>query len=120
MVYAHYVVMGRFPVDTKRLHNSATRATITTDGLFFLAGHGHFCRINKKETLDKSKADLLAKGLVCVQVLWVAGQAIERKIAGYPITLLEAHTLGRSSCSQRNLFLWKTLVLLIVPFKEAY
>lgn len=95
MVYAHYVVMGGFTADVEHLHNSARRVTITSDGIIFLAEHGHLCRIEKRKILDKSKADLLAKGLVCVQVLWVAGQAIERTISGYPITLLEIHTLGK-------------------------
>jgi hypothetical protein len=62
--------------------------TITTPGVLFLAYHGYFCKIKKDEIQDKSKADLLAKGLVCVQVLWIAGQAVERAVAGYLITLL--------------------------------
>jgi hypothetical protein len=31
--------------------------------------------------------------LIGVEVLWMVGQAIERKIAEYPITLLEIHTI---------------------------
>jgi hypothetical protein len=48
----------------------------------------------------------LAKGLVCVQVLWVAGQAIERKIAGFPISLLEFHTLVHVFCAIVMYMLW--------------
>ena len=48
----------------------------------------------------------LAKGLVCVQVLWVAGQAIERKVAGFPISLLEFHTLVHVFCAIVMYMLW--------------
>ena len=99
--------MGGFAADIKHLHNSITqRVAITTDGILFLARHGYFCRVKKDEIQDKSKADLLAKGLVCVQVLWVAGQAIERKVAGYPITLLEVHTLVHVVCAVVMYGLW--------------
>jgi len=42
---------------------------------------------------DKSKADVLAKCLVCVQVSSMLVQTIGRKSVGYPIILLELHTL---------------------------
>ena len=48
----------------------------------------------------------LAKGLVCIQVLWVAGQAIERKVAGFPISLLEFHTLVHVFCALVMYALW--------------
>ena len=48
----------------------------------------------------------LAKGLVCIQVLWVAGQAIERKVAGFPISLLEFHTLVHVFCAIVMYMLW--------------
>jgi hypothetical protein len=88
MVYAHYVLMGGFAADITQFHNAYGRVTITADGVLFLARYGHFCDIKKGEIQDKSKADVLAKGLVCVQVLWVAGQAFARFVAGYPISLL--------------------------------
>jgi hypothetical protein len=107
MVYAQYAVMGGFAADIQHIHNAITeRVTITTDGILFLARHGFFCRIRKDDIQDKSKADILAKGLVCVQVLWVAGEAIERKIAGYPITLLEVHTLVHVVCAIIMYALW--------------
>lgn len=106
MVYGHYAVMGGFAVDVENMHNVATRVTITHSGVLSLAKNGHFCRVNRSRIQDKSKADILAKGLVCIQVLWVAGQVIERKVAGYPITLLEVHTLVHVVCALVMYGLW--------------
>lgn len=106
MVYAYYAVMGGFTVDISDLHDKIPRATVTTNGILFLASHGHFIQITRESIRDKSKADLLAKGLVCVQVLWAIGQTIERKAAGYPITLLEVHTLVHIVCALILYVLW--------------
>jgi hypothetical protein len=92
--------MGGFVADVEDIHNVAKRATITPEGVLFLARRGKFCRVNRSHVQDKGKADMLAKGLVCIQVLWVAGQAVERKIAAYPIALLEIHTLVHVVCAR--------------------
>ncbi|KAG4433820.1 hypothetical protein IFR05_010702 [Cadophora sp. M221] len=73
--------------------------TYAINGILLLAQHGHFFYVEPDAIADKSKANILAKGLVCVQVLWVAGQAIERKVAGLPISLLEYHTLVHVVCA---------------------
>jgi hypothetical protein len=106
MVYAQYAVMGGFAAKIQHLHNSVTRVTITTEGILFLTRHGFLCQIKKDDIADKSKADLLAKGLVCLQVLWMAGQTIERQISGYPLTLLEVHTLVHVVCAIIMYGLW--------------
>lgn len=106
MIYAYYAVMGGFTVDISHLHDTLSRATITTKGILFLARHGHFLTITEESIRDKSKADTLAKGLVCVQVLWVVGQTIERKAAGYPLTLLEVHTIVHIVCALILYALW--------------
>ncbi|PVH77225.1 hypothetical protein DL98DRAFT_534972 [Cadophora sp. DSE1049] len=93
MVYAHYVLMGGFAANVEDIHNTYKVITFTSDGVLWMADHGHFCRVSRGDIEDKSKADFLAKSLVCVQVLWVVGQAIERKAAGYQ----ESHTLISSS-----------------------
>jgi hypothetical protein len=74
--------------------------------LLLLAQQGHFFNISGETIADKSKANLLAKFLVCLQVLWVAGQAIERKVAGFPISLLEFHTLVHVVCALVMYTLW--------------
>lgn len=85
--------MAGFAAIVEDIRNVLDRVTLTLDGVLFLARYGHFCKVRWSEIDDRSKADMLAKSLVCFQILWVAGQAIERKISSYPITLLEIHTL---------------------------
>ncbi|KAH9209043.1 hypothetical protein DL95DRAFT_310758, partial [Leptodontidium sp. 2 PMI_412] len=106
MTYAMFAVMGGFMVDIEHLHNRLKRATLTTNGLLLLAQHGHFFYVEAEAIADKSKANILAKGLVCVQVLWVAGQTIERKAVGLPISILEFHTLVHVVCALVMYVLW--------------
>lgn len=106
MAYAFYAVMGGFCANVKSMHNTLTKVTVTTEGLWYLAEYGHFIEMSDASIGDKSKAGLLAKGLSCVQVLWLAGQAIERKAAGYPITLLEVHILVHVGCALIMYTLW--------------
>lgn len=106
MVYAQYVLMGGIAVDLSDLHNTLDKVTLTPDGILYLARHGHFVKISRPEIQDKSKADTLAKALVCVQVLWVVGQAIERKVTGFPITLLEINTIVHVICALVMYCLW--------------
>ncbi|CZS94124.1 uncharacterized protein RAG0_04167 [Rhynchosporium agropyri] len=89
MVYAHYILMGGFAVHVDKIHNTVEVITVTTGDIG-----------------DKSKADVLAKSLVCVQVLWVVGQAIERKATGYPMGLLEVHTIVHVVCALLMYALW--------------
>ncbi|MCJ1265909.1 hypothetical protein MMC22_005791 [Lobaria immixta] len=106
MLYGHFAVMGGFVVDVSHLHNSLSRVTISPKGIAFLARHGHFLRIPESTIRDKSKADILAKVLVCGQVAWMLVQTIGRKAVGYPITLLEVHTLVHVACAIAMYGLW--------------
>ena len=98
--------MGGFVIDVSHLHNTITRLTISPKGVAFLAKHGHFLRIADAVIKDKSKADTLAKSLVCIQVSWMLVQTISRRIVGYPITLLEIHTLVHVACAIAMYGLW--------------
>ncbi|PMD28467.1 hypothetical protein NA56DRAFT_653172 [Hyaloscypha hepaticicola] len=98
--------MGGIGVEIGQFHNALKQATLTTNGLLFLADQGYFFEVSTETIADKSKANLLAKSLVCLQVLWVAGQTIERKIAGYPISILEIHTLVHVFCALIMYTLW--------------
>lgn len=98
--------MGGFIVDVSHLHNTLSRLTISPKGLYFLAKHGHFVKISDDAVRDKSKADTLAKLLVCLQVSWMLVQTVSRKIIGYPITLLEVHTLVHVACALAMYGLW--------------
>lgn len=99
LMYGFFVTMGGFLVDVSHLHNTLSRLTITPKGIAFLARHGHFVKISDAAIKDESKADLLAKGLVCIQVTWTLVQTVSRRIVGYPITLLEVHTLVHVACA---------------------
>lgn len=66
MVYAYYVVMGGFAVNVNDIHNVLERLNCTPEFILFLAKRGIFCRLDTNDIGDKSKADSLAKGLVCV------------------------------------------------------
>ena len=71
-------------MDVSHLHNTLTRLTITPKAIAFLAKHGHFIKISDEAIKDKSKADMLAKALVCIQVGWMLVQNLaltERKRA---------------------------------------
>lgn len=113
MLYAWFTLIGGFSIDTSKLHNTLSVATLGLDGLLFLARRGHFLRIPDAQISDKSKADYLAKGLVCFQVSWFVGQGITRKIAGLPITLLEFHAFVNIGCSLLTFSLWFTKPLAI-------
>ena len=106
LLYGFFVVMGGFVVDVSHLHNTISRLTISPKGVAFLARHGHSLTISDSTIGDKSKADILAKTLVCVQVSWTLVQTIARRIVGYPITLLEVHTLVHVACAMGIYGLW--------------
>jgi membrane protein implicated in regulation of membrane protease activity len=74
--------------------------------MLLLASQGHFFHPTRHTIDDKSKANILAKILICVQVLWMVGQVLERKVAEYPITLLEIHTIVHVICALTMYILW--------------
>ncbi|KAL8846228.1 MAG: hypothetical protein Q9221_008673 [Calogaya cf. arnoldii] len=106
LLYGYFALMGGFVIDVSHLHNSFSRLTISPKGIAFLAKHGEFVAIPDSTIRDKSKADTLAKGLVLIQVSWMLLQTISRRIVGYPITLLEIHTLVHVACAIGMYGLW--------------
>jgi hypothetical protein len=85
-----FVVMGGFVVDVddadlledlRRAEGRSDysplepqRMTLTTTAVENLARDGLFLKVPRRTIKDKSKADVLAKGLVCCQVLWMVVQ----------------------------------------------
>lgn len=69
MVYGLYVVMGGFMASVVETHNVQNRVTLTPKGVIWLAKYGYFCQVNRNDIKHKSKAETLAKALVCIQVL---------------------------------------------------
>lgn len=104
--YGFYATMGGFIMDTSELHDHYRTATLTPAGVRALGTQGCFFSIDEETIKDKSKAAVLGKGLVCCQVLWMVVQCLARKIAGYPLTILEIHTFVHVLCALGMYVLW--------------
>ena len=94
MIYCFYAIMGGFIVDVSESLPSIGTLTLTGSGVRELATRGHHLKLGQKAIMDKSKADLLAKGLVICQIGWLVLQSLARKAVGLPLTLLEVHTMS--------------------------
>ena len=79
---------------------------LTPDAVIQFARRGVFLDISRGMISDKSKANLLGKGLVCIQVVWFLIQCIARAAAGYPLALLEVHTMVHVVCALSMYALW--------------
>ena len=98
--------MGGLAVDISDIHNHLSIVVLSPRAVRLLARRGHFIDISDSEIRDKSKADLLAKGLVILQVTWMFLQSISRKAAGLPLSPLEIHTLVHAGCAMCMYALW--------------
>jgi hypothetical protein len=98
--------MGGFVVDVRDMNELTPRVTLSPKALVILAELGYYVDYNPEVISDKSKANILGKGLVCIQVSWMVIQCIARKAAGYPLTLLELHTMVHVVCALVLYTLW--------------
>jgi hypothetical protein len=98
--------MGGLVVDVSDMHHRLKFLTLSPEVMLDLAKQGHFFAMSERAIKDKSKADVLAKGLVCFQVTWLLVQCIARKASGYPISLLELHTFVHVICALMMYALW--------------
>lgn len=80
--------------------------TLTSDAVLFFARYGVFFDVSSEEIMDKSKANALGKVLICMQVIWFAIQVIARLVAGYPLALIEVHTIVHVLCALVMYILW--------------
>ena len=62
--------------------------------------------ISEGEIWDKSKANSLAKSIVCIQAIWFCAQCIARLGQGMPISLLELNTFAHAICALLVYVLW--------------
>ena len=97
--YSWWVAMGGFVVDIKDIDDHEENVMVTPSGVKFLAEQGHFLDMPENRIADRSKTNAFAKMLVCIQVLWMLTQCIVRKAAGYPLSLLEIHTMVHVVCA---------------------
>ena len=106
--YGFLAVMGGIATsDVATLKDDAKRYyTLTPDAILIFARQGIFFDISSEEMSDRSKADLVAKGLVCLQVIWFLIQCVARKAAGYPLVLLEVHTMVHVVCALSMYAFW--------------
>jgi hypothetical protein len=116
MTYCFYVVMGGFVMDSSAVNTTFEFPALQPSGIVRLAEKGHFIDIPEKAIKDKSKADILAKSLACLQVSWMIIQCIGRKVAGLPISLLEIHVLIHVACALCLYALWIDVLLPTIAF----
>lgn len=98
--------MGGLTVDVAHLHNRLQHVILTPDGVLELARKGQFFTISDAQINDKSKANLLAKGLVLLQITWTVLQCLSRKVVGLPLSILEVHILVHAGCALIMYVLW--------------
>jgi hypothetical protein len=82
------------------------RVVLTSHGVQLLADCGLLPDISEDFIKDKSKADSLAKLLVCVQAIWCLLQYIGRLVNHLPVSLLEVNTLGHAMCALAIYMSW--------------
>ncbi|KAF8856437.1 hypothetical protein BDZ45DRAFT_745482 [Acephala macrosclerotiorum] len=116
MVHSFYAGMGGFVIDISgssfsRISTSkpelksyipgdCCQFTLTAQGVLFLVSDGYRLPfISKKSILDRSKADGIAKTLVCLQAGYMIVQCATRVASKLPISLLEVNTLGHVLCA---------------------
>lgn len=82
--YGLYVIMGGLSLEVSYLHNTVSQARLNTYGVIALAKQGHFFKVTPEAIAGKSKADILTKFLIVMQVSRMIFQCIARKTNGYP------------------------------------
>lgn len=104
--HSHYALMGGYAISnlsasSNILPNRQTRLSLTPSALLFLAKHHPdlIPDLTEEEILDKSKANSLAKAIICIQASWFCIQCILRLAGGLSISLLELNTFGHSICA---------------------
>jgi len=72
------------------------RVTLTPDELLHFARDGFvdIPDIARADIEDRSKGDILSKGIVILQLIWFVVQLAARYIQNLPVTLLEVDTLS--------------------------
>ncbi|KAH8726746.1 hypothetical protein GQ44DRAFT_679203 [Phaeosphaeriaceae sp. PMI808] len=94
-VHSHFALMGGYV-----FQQGEKRETLTAPAIRKIARNSPrlLPDISKGFIRDKSKANSLAKFLVCVQTIWFIAQTIGRLATGLPISLLELNTLCHGFC----------------------
>ncbi|KAK4224114.1 hypothetical protein QBC38DRAFT_26611 [Podospora fimiseda] len=98
--------MGGFEI----VKPEGTRGVLSMPGVEFLAKKNvQVLRVPTNTIEDGSKAGIVGKGLVLIQVVWFLIQCTARIVCNLPICLLEMHTIVHCVCAMLiYLFWWKT------------
>ena len=112
-VHSFYALMGGFAFDTssapvKFLPFETTRLTVRLQGLRYIMKHAPSLvpDISEEDIKDKSKADSLAKVLVCLQAIWFCVQCVVRVAQDQDISFLELNTFAHAVCTLLTYALW--------------
>ena len=88
------------------------RLTISAKGYLYLLQEGYadvlpqISQISEEAIKDKSKANVLAKAIVCVQATWFCVQLVIRFAEDLPISLLELSTFAHTLCAFLIYLFW--------------
>ncbi|KAJ9615135.1 hypothetical protein H2200_001209 [Cladophialophora chaetospira] len=104
--YGFFAVMGGLRVPTPALEEKESLISLTPGAIKALAYTGRFLPVDDKDVQDRSKADGLAKLLICVQVTWLSLECIARKVSHLPLTILEIHTFIHVVCALAIYLIW--------------
>ncbi|KAF2174901.1 hypothetical protein K469DRAFT_724937 [Zopfia rhizophila CBS 207.26] len=102
----YFAVMGGITIQAGEGFDSSPRLSLTPEGVRLLSFLGRLPHVPESQVRDKSKADGLAKSIVCLQAGWMILQIIGRLIAHLPVTLLEINTIGHVLCALVLYLLW--------------
>lgn len=112
--HSYFAIMGGFALDTSRMsiniiEKSQTRGTLSIQALKAIAYDFPevLPDISKRFIKDKSKANGLAKLLVCLQATWFCVQVVGRLASeDSPISLLELNTFLHAVCCLATYSAW--------------
>lgn len=102
---AFFAVSGGFAIDSSSF-STQPQFTFTPLGITTLAKQGLLPRTSGAAVSDKSKADIVAKVLICIQAGWFLIQSIARVARNLPLTLLELHVLTHVACAFCMYLFW--------------
>ena len=111
IVHSFYANMGGYVIDSyesgaQEFIPGSPRLTLTAAGVIRLAECAQLPDISESSIKDRSKADHLAKALVCVQAGWMIVQCVTRVASRLPVTFLEINTLAHVLCAFLTYVFW--------------
>lgn len=105
MTQGYFAISGGIAADVSGFHSART-LTFTPSGILELARAGILPQVDTNTIQDKSKADSLAKAIVCIQVGWFFANSVARPLQHLPLTLLGVHTLTHAICAFMMYAVW--------------